>query len=80
MVELGKAQRQSIEKLCMYSSEVLIRGAAEGTMGRVWVPELGFCPYCLIVAGDFAYLLGMPPRGARALDLKRNSLQDISTQ
>lgn len=71
MIELGKEQRQGIGNICMHSKEVLVRGAVEGTMGRVWVPELGLSPYCLIVVGDFAYLLGMPPRGARALDLKR---------
>ena len=70
MVELGRAKRQSIRAVCEGSSEVLVRGAMEGTMGHVWVPGLENASFCLIVAGDFAYLLGLPPKGAKALDLK----------
>ncbi len=70
MVELGRAKRQSIRAVCESSSEVLVRGAMEGTMGHVWVPGLENASFCLIVAGDFAYLLGLPPKGAGALDLK----------
>lgn len=70
MIELGRKKRQSIQEICKDSKEVLIRGAAEGTMGRVWVPQLENSSYCLIVAGDFAYLLGVSPKGAKALALK----------
>lgn len=70
MIELGKAKRQAIQSLCRDSREVLVRGAMEGTMGRVWVPELENSSYCLIQAGDFAYVLGLPPNGEQALDLK----------
>ena len=35
MIELGREKRQSIGTMCKASSEVLVRGAAEGTMGRV---------------------------------------------
>lgn len=70
MIELGRAKRQSIRAVCEGSGEVLVRGAVEGTMGRVWVPDLSSAPFCLIVVGDFAYLMGLPPKGAGALDLK----------
>lgn len=70
MIELGREKRQSIKAICEGSNEVLVRGAVEGAMGRVWVPKLENSSYCLIVAGEFAYLLGMPPKGAGALDLK----------
>jgi len=70
MVELGREKRQAIWPVCEGSKEVLVRGAMEGTMGRVWVPGLSDSSYCLIVVGDFAYLMGLPPKGERALDLK----------
>lgn len=70
MIELGREKRQSIGNICKDSGEVLVRGAVEGTMGRVWVPGLDNAPYCLIAAGDHAYLYGIPPKGAGALDLK----------
>lgn len=78
MVELGREKRQSIRPICEGSKEVLVRGAVEGTMGRVWVPGLEHSGYCLIVAGDFAYLMGLPPKGAGALDLKSQIYQSAS--
>ena len=36
MIELGKTKRKLIQELAADSQEVLIRTAAEGTMGRVW--------------------------------------------
>ena len=41
MVELGRMKRQTIEELCKENNEVLVRGAVDGTIGRVWVPQLG---------------------------------------
>ncbi len=70
MIELGKTKRQSIRPICEGSSEVLVRGAMDGNLGRIWVPDLTVSPYCLIVVGGFGYLLGLPPKGAGALDLK----------
>lgn len=71
MIELGKAKRQAIQSICQDSEEVLVRGAMEGTMGRVFVPKLQNSSYCLIHAGDFDYLLGLPPSGGEgALNLK----------
>ena len=70
MIELGRAKRQVIQPFCADSRGVLLRGAAEGTVGRVWVPHLSNPSYCLAVVGDFAYLLGLPPRGEMALELK----------
>ncbi len=70
MIELGRAKRQVIQPFCADSRDVLLRGAAEGTVGRVWVPHLSNPSYCLAVVGDFAYLLGLPPRGEMALELK----------
>lgn len=40
MIELGRKKRQAIQSICEESKEVLIRGAMEGTVGRVWVPKL----------------------------------------
>ena len=70
MIELGREKRQAIRSICEDSRNVLLRGAAEGAIGRVWVPHLSNPSYCLVVVGDFAYLLGLPPKGEKALDLK----------
>lgn len=78
MIELGKTKRQSVRTICEGSSEALVRGAVEGTLGRVWVPDLDNAPYCLIVVGDFAYLLGLPPKGVGALDLKSQIYESAS--
>lgn len=78
MIELGREKRQTIQSICEGSREVLVRGAMEGTMGRVWVPKLENSSYCLIVAGDFAYLMGLPPKGERALDLKGQIYESAS--
>ncbi len=75
MIELGREKRHSIQSICADSKDVLLRGAVEGTMGRVWVPRLENSPYCLVVVGDFAYLLGLPPKGEPALDLKSQIYQ-----
>ncbi len=75
MIELGREKRQSIRRFCADSRDVLLRGALEGAMGRVWVPSLADSPYCLVVVGDFAYLLGLPPKGEQALDLKSQIYQ-----
>ncbi len=78
MVELGKEKRQSIFSLCEGSRDVLLRGAVEGTMGRVWVPGLESPSCCLVVVGDFAYLLGLPPKGRSGLDLKSQIYESAS--
>lgn len=78
MIELGKAKRQTIQSICRDSREVLVRGAMEGTMGQVWVPKLDHSSYCLIHAGRFAYVMGLPPNGAGALDLKTQIYESCS--
>lgn len=70
MIELGRMKRKTIAPICEDSKEVLVRGAVDGTMGRVWVPQLDHSSYCLIVVGDFTYLMGLPPKGQGAMDLK----------
>ncbi len=70
MIEIGRQKREVIRPFCEGNQEVLIRGAMEGAIGRVWVPKSDPVACCLIVAGDFAYLMGLAPRGAQALDLK----------
>lgn len=70
MIELGKTKRDTIQSLCEDSHEVLVRAAMEGSMGRVWVPQLEFSSYCLIRVGDFTYVRGLPPKGERSLELK----------
>ena len=70
MIELGREKRQTVWSICEESEEVLVRGAADGTVGRVWVPKLENSSYCLVLVGDYAYLVGLPPKGSQALDLK----------
>ncbi|MEG2349697.1 MAG: GNAT family N-acetyltransferase [Hungatella sp.] len=70
MIELGKAKRQTVQMLGCENQEVLVRGAMEGRIGRIWVPKLEDSSYCLIHVGDFSYVLGLPPKGESALDLK----------
>ena len=76
MIELGKTKRQTIKPICQDSEEVLVQGAVEGKVGRVFVPQLEHSSYCLIHVGDFAYVLGLPPNGERALDLKSKIYAD----
>lgn len=80
MIELGREERQGIRTICAGagSRDVLLRGALEGAMGRVWVPQAENAPYCLVMVGDFAYLLGLPPKGERALDLKSRIYESAS--
>ncbi len=78
MIELGREKRQCIQNICEGSRDVLLRGAVEGAMGRVWVPSLTSPSFCLIVVGDFAYLLGLPPKGGKALDLKTQIYETAS--
>lgn len=70
MIELGKEKRQIIRQMCSTADGVVPRGAAEGRMGRVWVPELNNPCFCLILLGDFAYLFGICPKGEQAMELK----------
>lgn len=70
MIELKKEQLHIIVPICNKSKEVLIRSAMEGKMGRIFVsaPEEPSC--CLVVTGDFAYLIGIPPNGKTGVDLR----------
>ncbi|MEY8352319.1 GNAT family N-acetyltransferase [Lachnospiraceae bacterium 54-53] len=70
MIELGREKRQIIRQMCGTADGVLPRGAAEGRMGRVWIPELDNPSFCLILLGDFAYLFGICPKGEQAMELK----------
>lgn len=70
MIELGREKRQIIRPLCANTDNVLVHGAVQGYMGRVWVPELSNPSYCLIHLGDFAYLFGICPKGEQAMELK----------
>ncbi|WP_124068093.1 GNAT family N-acetyltransferase [Clostridium sp. E02] len=70
MIELEKEKRHIIRQLCSTAEGVLPRGAAEGRMGRVWVPELYNPTFCLIVIGNFAYVFGICPKGEQVLELK----------
>jgi hypothetical protein len=74
MIELGKEKRQIIRHLCSTAESVLPRGAAEGRMGRVWVPELDNPSFCLILLGNFVYLFGICPKGEIAMELKKHLL------
>lgn len=70
MIELGREKRQIIRPLCSGADGVLVNGAVQGYMGRVWVPEFTNPSYCLIHLGDFAYLFGICPKGEQAMELK----------
>lgn len=70
MIELGREKRQIIRELCSGADGVLVRSAAEGSMGRVWVPELENPAYCVIHLGDFCFLFGICPKGEQAMELK----------
>lgn len=78
MIELGKEKRQIIRHMCSEADSVLPRGASEGRMGRVWVPELGNPSFCLIQLGNFAYLFGICPKGETAMELKKQLLLQCS--
>ena len=69
MIELDFEQREVVRPLCEESREVLVRSAMEGSMGRVWVAKTQEPAFCLVRVGDFAYLLGLVPKGRRSLDL-----------
>lgn len=70
MIELNREQRHIITSLCENSREVLVRSALEGNMGNVWVAELENPSYCLVHLGDFAYLVGIPPKAKESLELR----------
>ncbi|WP_394522260.1 GNAT family N-acetyltransferase [Lacrimispora sp. JR3] len=78
MIELGKEKRQIIRHMCSEADSVLPRGAAEGRMGRVWVPESGNPSFCLIQLGNFAYLFGICPKGEPSMELKEQLLLQFS--
>jgi len=80
MIELGRMKRKTIAPICGESKEVLVRGAVDGTVGRVWVPKLENSSYCLIVVGDFVYLMGLPPKGHGAMDLKTQIYKMITSK
>ena len=69
MIELGMANRAAAALLGAESTEVLVRSAMEGSMGRVWVYVTEHPSFCLVSVGRFSYLLGLPPRGAASIDL-----------
>lgn len=70
MIELGREKRHVIDSLCEDRKEVLIRSAVEGKMGRVWIPTFEKPSYCVAKVGDFAYLIGLPPKGIKGLELR----------
>lgn len=76
MIELNRSERDGIAAICENSHEVLVRAAAEGKMGRVFVSGVDEPKYCLIIVEGFAYLQGLPPKGARALDLRATLLME----
>lgn len=75
-MELMREERELIAPICKNSHEVLVRAAMEGKMGRVFVPVVEEPKYCLIIVEGFAYLQGLPPKGARALDLRATLLKE----
>ncbi len=78
MIELGKENRQIIRKICSLADWPLPQAAAEGQMGRIWVPDLINPSFCLILLGDFAYLLGICPKGEQTMELKEQLYKQCS--
>lgn len=70
MIELRREDLSIVEPICMESREVLVRAAAEGKMGHVWVPRTENPPFCLINLGDFAFVRGVTPKSEGALELR----------
>lgn len=76
MIELGFSKRDIVIPLCKDSSEVLVRSAMEGSMGRVWVARLEEPTFCLLKIGNHAYTVGLVPKGERALNLRATLLKE----
>jgi len=78
MIELSYSKRDVVVPLCKDSKDVLVRSAMEGSMGRVWVAKLNDPKFCLIKVGNYAFLLGLTPRGARMMDLRATLIKECN--
>ena len=67
MIELGYSKRDIVVPLCENSTEVLVRSAMEGCMGRVWVYQLENPSFCIIKLGNYVYPIGLTPTGGERL-------------
>lgn len=76
VIELGFSKRDIVVPICKDSTEVLIRAAVEGSMGRVWVAKLGDPKFCLLKTGNHAYTVGLIPKGERALNLRATIIKE----
>lgn len=70
MMELENKQSHIVNSLCEDREEVLIQSALEGSTGHVWMPVMNKPSYCLVQQGDFSYLIGIPPKAAKSLELR----------
>lgn len=70
MIELDNKERHIVNSLCEKRGEVLIQSALEGSTGHVWMPVMNKPSYCLVQQGDFSYLIGIPPKAAKSLELR----------
>lgn len=78
MIELSYSKRDVVIPLCKDSKDVLVRSAMEGSMGRVWVAKLNDPKFCLIKLGNYAFLLGLAPKGARMMDLRATIIKECN--
>lgn len=78
MIELDNRQSQIINSLCEDREEVLIQSALEGSTGHVWMPIMNKPSYCLVQQGDFSYLIGIPPKAAKSLELRETLIDYCS--
>ncbi|WP_040950995.1 GNAT family N-acetyltransferase [Gorillibacterium massiliense] len=58
MIELAKNELETIRHLCRGRSETVLLANIEGNLGRTWVDQKENPEFTVIVAGDFAFLLG----------------------
>ncbi len=78
MIELGYTKRNLLTSLCEGSDEPLIKAAMEDAVGRAWVAEMDEPKFCVIKVGNFIYLIGLPPKGRKALDLRSILLRECN--
>ena len=58
MLELAKNELKTVRFLCNGRSNTVLFATIEGNIGRAWVDRKNEPTYSVIIAGDFAFLLG----------------------
>ncbi|MDT0121580.1 GNAT family N-acetyltransferase [Paenibacillus sp. RRE4] len=58
MLELAKNELETVRFLCNSRSNTVLFASIEGNIGRAWIDSKKEPTYSVIIAGDFAFLLG----------------------